>query len=350
MREREVSVPGPAWPLSATLTLPEGAGPFPAAVLVSGSGPLDRDGNHPKGRFDVSRQLAVALAERGVASLRYDKRGVGRTPGDWRAVGFHDNVDDAAAAVATLSAVPEVRDDAVFVVGHSEGALIATALAARAAAGATAPGEAAPGVRPASGAAAPGVRPAGVVLLAGAARPGEEVLLWQTRAIAPSLPRPVRLVLRLLRVDPTAKVAANHARVKATTTDVARLGPTRVNARWLREFMAYDPAQDLARIDVPVLAVTGAKDLQVPPADLPRIAELAGAETHELPDVTHTLRAQPGPPALSRYKGELRRPVDAGLLRLVTDWVVRTADAVRPSTAGGGTPEPGPRPPAAGAR
>lgn len=335
MREREVPVPGPACSLSATLALPEGAGPFPAAVLVSGSGPLDRDGNHRKGRFDVSRQLAVALAERGVASLRYDKRGVGRTPGDWRAVGFHDNVDDAAAAVAMLPAVPEVRDDAVFVIGHSEGALIATALAARAAA---------------VDAAAPGVRPAGVVLLAGAARPGEEVLLWQTQALAPSLPRPVRLVLRLLRVDLTAKVAANHARVKATTTDVARLGPTRVNARWLREFMAYDPAPDLARIDVPVLAVTGAKDLQVPPGDLPRIAELAGAETHELPDVTHTLRAQPGPPALSRYKEELRRPVDAGVLRLVADWVARTADAIRPSAAGGGTPEPGPRPPAAGAR
>lgn len=309
MREQELAVPGPTVELSGTLALPEGAGPFAAAVLVSGSGPLDRDGNVRRGRFDVSRQLAAALAAAGIASLRYDKRGVGRTPGDWRAAGFFDNRDDAAAAVATLRARPEVRPDAVFLVGHSEGAILAAALLGQ------------------------GAPVAGAVLLSGTARPGEDLLRWQAARIVPTLPAPVRAVLRLLRVDPVAKVAANHARLKATTTDVARIGGARVNARWAREFIAYDPSHDLAGAAVPVLAVTGSKDLQTPPEDLDRIRDLCGAETHLVPDMTHTLRRQPGPPSLSRYKQELREPVDAEVIALVTGWVARVA-GVSPAPAG----------------
>jgi alpha/beta superfamily hydrolase len=98
-------------PLAGTLTLPDRDRPVPAVVIASGSGPLDRDSNHRRARFDVARQLAVALAEAGLASLRYDKRGVGESPGDWRAAGLHDNVDDLGRALATLAARPEVDAD-----------------------------------------------------------------------------------------------------------------------------------------------------------------------------------------------------------------------------------------------
>jgi pimeloyl-ACP methyl ester carboxylesterase len=132
----------------------------------------------------------------------------------------------------------------------------------------------------------------------------------------------VRALLRLLRVDLERKATATHARIRATTTDVARIGGVRLNARWYREFLDHDARADLARIAVPVLAVTGEKDLQTPPDDLAVVAATVPGpvEVHLLPDVTHTLRSQPGPASLRAYREELRRPVDPRVLELVTAW------------------------------
>ena len=305
MHELDVHVPAGRHHLAATLALPDGEGPFPAALVLSGSGPIDRNSNHPRMRLGVAEQVAHALTAAGVATLRFDKRGVGGSDAGlgrngWRRVGFHDNVDDAEAALRWLAGRPEV-DGRVVVVGHSEGAVQATAVSAR------------------------DVPLAGLVLLSGSARPGEEVLLWQTRQILPTLPRPVRALLRLLGVDLERKVAANHARMKATTTDVARIGGARTNARWFREYMAYDPRPDLERIDVPVLAITGSKDLQVDPDDLQEIARLVPGpvETYLAPDVSHVLRRQPGPASLRAYKREIRGPVDGGVTAKVVEWSVR---------------------------
>ena len=303
MRELPLQVSG-AHPLAGTLTLPDGPGPAPAVLLASGSGPVDRDSNHRRMRFDVARQLAHALADGGLASLRYDKRGVGGSPGDWRAVGLHDNVDDLGRALDTLAVLPEVDPGRILLAGHSEGALLAAALAAR------------------------GAPVAGVILLSTSATPGEQLLLWQAGRIAPTLPAPVRAVLRLLRIDLQKKVAANHGRIKATTTDVARLGGARINARWTREFLAHDPREDLRRIAVPVLAITGEKDLQVDPADLDVVAaQVRGpVEVHRVPDLTHMLRHQPGPPSLSAYRKELRGPVNQDVLATVLQWCRRVTD------------------------
>jgi uncharacterized protein len=289
---------GGAHPLNGTLTLPDGSTPAPAVVIACGSGPLDRDSHHRRARFDVARQLAHALAAGGLASLRYDKRGMGESPGDWRTAGLYDNVDDLCRARDALAARPEVDPQRILLAGHSEGAILAAALAAR------------------------GAPTAGVVLLSMSAAPGEELLRWQARRIAPTLPAPVRGLLRLFRVDLEKKVAANHDRIRATTTDVARIGGARINARWTREFMAHDPREDLRRIKVPVLALTGAKDLQVDPADLQVLAATVpgGATTQLLPDVSHTLRRQPGPASLGAYKKELRGPVNPDVLGSVVTW------------------------------
>ncbi|MGY1777641.1 alpha/beta hydrolase family protein [Geodermatophilus sp. SYSU D00804] len=307
-RELPVTVPGEP-PLAGTLTLPDAPGPVPAVLLAPGSGPLDRDSDHRRARFGVTRELAHALAGGGLASLRYDKRGVGGTPGDWRRAGLHDAADDLARARDALAARPEVDPGRIVLAGHSEGALLAAAVAAR------------------------GVPVAGVVLLAGSATPGDELLRWQARQIGPTLPAPVRGLLRLLRTDLEQKVAANHERLRATTTDVARIGGARLNARWHREFLDHDPRTDLARLTVPVLAVTGAKDLQVPPADLETIAATVPGpvETLLVPDLTHTLRRQPGPASLRAYRGELRRPVDAEVLATVAAWCRRVGAVASPS-------------------
>jgi pimeloyl-ACP methyl ester carboxylesterase len=297
MEELPLHVPGDH-PLNGTLTLPAGDDPFPAVVIASGSGPLDRDSNHRRARFDVGRQLAHALAAGGLASFRYDKRGVGESPGDWRTGGLYDNVDDLGRARDALAARPEVDPDRILLAGHSEGAILAAALAARR------------------------VPTVGVVLLSTSATPGEELLRWQARTIAPTLPAPVRGLLRLFRVDLEKKIAANHERIKATSTDVARIGAAKLNARWHREFLAHDPREDLRRIAVPVLAITGAKDLQSRPADLEVVASTVpgGARTVLVPDLTHTLRLQSGPASMGAYKKELREPVNQQVLDTVVRW------------------------------
>lgn len=288
--------------LSGTLKLPsDGPGPFPAVLLLTGSGPIDRDSNHKRMRFDITAQLATALAGAGIASFRYDKRGVGDSPGDWRAVGFWDSVDDAAAALEVLRRQPEIDAARVAVAGHSEGAVQAVALGAR----------------------DRGL--AGLVLLSGSARSGEEVLVWQIGRVLPTLPRPVRLLLKVLPIDPAKRVRANHAKLKASTADVVRMDLAKINAKWFREFLTYDPADDLTKVETPILAITGEKDLQVDAGDLAVIAEVAAGpvETHALPDLTHSLRRQAGSPSLSRYKQEVRDPVDSEVLSLVVDWAGR---------------------------
>ena len=319
-RDVEVTIPAEGAVLAGTLTLPtpptlptrDGgtAPPAPAVLLVAGSGPVDRDSDHRRLPLGITRLLAEALADAGVASLRYDKRGVGAsTGGDWRRTGMDEATDDARHALAVLAGRPEVDPERLAVAGHSEGALHVARLAA----------SSHEGSRPAVQAA---------VLLSCSARPGGEVLAYQARVLAPTLPAPVRLLLRLLRTDLAAKQRRTAERIAATTTDVAWVGGARINARWYREFLTRDPREDLARIAVPVLALTGSKDLQVDPADALEIARLAPHATGEvLEDVDHILRHVPGTPSVSAYKREVREPLDPRVTGRVVAWTAQALGA-----------------------
>jgi hypothetical protein len=295
---REVTFTSGALTLAGTLTYP--AGPVRGSVLlIGGSGPLDRDGNHPRLRLDIQAQLARALDAAGYATLRYDRRGVGASDGDFMAAGLRHNIDDATAALATLHAHTGVTPDRTFLLGHSEGALVAASVAATTA------------------------TLGGVMLLSCPARPGEQTLVWQSEQIVPTLPGPVRHLLRILRVDPIAKVRANHAKIRATTTPVARVGGAKLNALWFREFMDYDPRPDLSRITAPVLAITGSKDLQTPPEDLTAISAAAAGpvQTALVDDVSHILRSQPGAATLRSYRRDTRRPIDTRVIEHVLTWL-----------------------------
>ncbi|SER62362.1 alpha/beta hydrolase family protein [Lentzea albida] len=291
----EISLNADGHTLHGTLTLPPGPGPHPAVLCLPGSGRVDRDSNAGRVRMDLGGPLAHSLAAAGIASLRYDRRGVGASPGDWRQAGFLDNRADAAAALTALRQRPEIRSEAVGVVGHSEGAVHALWLGAH-------------------------ERPAAVVLLAGYARSGKEALLWQASRVAGTLPRPVRPLTPLLGRIGSRQLAA----LEATTTDVARVGGMKVNARWWREQLAYDPREDLPGITAPVLAITGDKDLQVDPDDLDVVASLVpGADVRRVPGLTHLLRRDSRAPALTSYRRLLREPVDPGLLTEVAYWLAQ---------------------------
>lgn len=275
------------------------------ALILPGSGDVDRDADHRRIPLGVSRDLAHALACKGITSLRYDKRGVGASGGRFLTTGLSDNIADATAALVTVRALhPHLP---VFVIGHSEGAMIAEAVAAEAA----------------------GL--AGVVLLAGPGTTGEETMRWQAAQIAEALPPFARAVTRLLRVDIVEQQRKALAKIKATTGDTARTQGRTINAKWQRELLAFDPAPLLSRIEAPVLAITGGKDLQVNPDDLPTIAaSVAGpVETHRPQHLTHLLRNDPNTPSLGAYKKLGRQATDADLLTQVTDWVTaRTATRV----------------------
>src|SRR5262245_61970453 len=138
--EREVELASGADTLYGTILAPAPGAPakVPGAVLLAGSGPTDRDGNNPliPGRMDTLRHFARALADLGIASLRYDKLGSGKTglashganPGE---IGFDAFVDQAGAACDLLHGVPEVDARRVLLLGHSEGGLVALVLADR---------------------------------------------------------------------------------------------------------------------------------------------------------------------------------------------------------------------------
>lgn len=300
MRELDLTVPAAdGLPLAGTLTLPAGPGPHPAVLLLHASGRLDRDANTARLHMELGPPLAAALARSGIATLRYDRRGVGATGGDWLTAGFADNRRDAAAALRALARRPDIRAGAVGVVGHSEGAVHAMSL----------------GSHPEVGA---------VVVLAGFARRGEDALRWQAGMVARGLPALVRPLVRGL-------VGRQLSRIKATGDDVVRVAGKRVNARWIRELADHDPRADLARITAPVLAVTGDKDIQVDPADLDEIRRLVpgDVEVHRVPDLTHLLRRDPGPASVRTYRRQLRRPVDPDLLARVAGWLAYRLQAAR---------------------
>ncbi len=302
MIEREVSFDSGAVRLAGTLALPADQGQFPAVVLIPGSGEVDRNENHRKLPINFFREVAWRLGAQGLMTLRYDKRGVGASEGDFWETGFFDNVADASAAIAYVKYHERTRPDAVYLLGHSEGALIATRLAGQ------------------------GAEVAGVILIAGSARPGEDLLKWQAQKVAQGLGGFNGWLIRTLHIDVLKAQRKQLERIKNSTKNSLRIQIlAKVNAKWMREFMAYDPSEDLSRIRVSVLAITGAKDIQTDPADLKRMADLVRSdfEYHELSDLTHILRREEGPPTLSTYKKQVKRPTDPRVLDLVSDWLRR---------------------------
>ncbi|WP_205676858.1 alpha/beta hydrolase [Arthrobacter crystallopoietes] len=293
--------------LAGTWTLPA-AGPVKGlALLLPGSGEVDRNSDHRRMPLGVTRDLAEALAFEGIAAFGYDKRGVGASEGSFLAAGLQHNYDDAAAAfdlVAQRS--PQLP---VFVVGHSEGAFHATALAAR-----------------------KREQVAGVVLLSASAHSGEETSQWQTGQIAGALPAFPRIVLKLLRTDLAKQQRKSMVKLHASDQDVLRMQGRRMNARWMREFLRFDPLPLLKQLDMPVLAISGGKDLQVNPADLEIIArEVPGpVETRCIPDLTHLLRRDPRTPMLTDYKRQIRERTDTEVLDAVAGWARSQILATRP--------------------
>ena len=303
MRKQEVRFKSSDIELSATLALPDTPGPYIGVVLVAGSGPIDRDENHARIKLNVFRDISQFLASQGIATLRYDKRGVGESGGDYFSAGFNDNSADALAALETLRVQKDIDADRLFILGHSEGAHIATKLAGS------------------------GARACGAILLAGAAKTGEETLKWQALKVADGLKGLSGWIIRTFHIDVAKAQQKQIDRIKKSGKDWIRVQFVKLNAKWFREFMAYDPSADFPRITMPVLAITGSKDIQVDPTDLERMAGLVKApfEGHLIDGMTHMLRVQEKEAVVANYREEVKRPVDPGMLGIIAGWIKKQA-------------------------
>ena len=305
--------------LAGTLTLPKGAGPFPAALLIAGSGPHDRDEALASHRpFLV---LADHLTRKGIAVLRYDKRGIAKSTGSVDKATTLDLAADAQAAIAYLKTRKEIDPAKIALVGHSEGAMIAPLLASQS------------------------KDVTWVVLLAAPATIGEDTLLHQSELIGRAGGLTDEQLEASLDFDHAAydlvraekdTAALNqklNALVKGSGLDAAMppavLEPQlrMMESPWFRFFLDYDPLPNLKALHVPVLALYGQKDLQVPVK--PNLALLKqalqdggnkDADVRELPELNHLFQhAYSGTPTEYAAIEETFSP-DA--LQIISGWLL----------------------------
>jgi len=264
-QEEEVTYPGGAagQTLAGTLTTPGGGGPFPAVVLVSGSGPQGRD--EMVGYHRPFLVLADYLTRRGIAVLRYDDRGVGQSTGRFDLATTADFADDAMAGVTYLHGRQEIDPGRIGIVGHSEGGMVAPMVASQ----------------------SPEV--AFIVLLAGPGIRLDELILTQIGlfALADGATEAQASALRAINhvIDQAIVTAVDRAAVYTAVgayynglsdAEKGLLGWSRstLNATiesrltpWWRYFLAFDPAVYLEQVRCPVLALNGDQDLNVVAAE-----------------------------------------------------------------------------------
>jgi pimeloyl-ACP methyl ester carboxylesterase len=305
-----IPTPTPGVQLAGTLTLPEGPGPFPAVLLITGSGLRDRDetifGHKP---FLV---LADALTRRGVAVLRVDDRGAGGSTGPVAAATSADFAIDAEASVAFLGGRSDIAANRIGLIGHSEGGTIAPLVA---------------GADP---------RVAFIVMIAGPAVSGGDLLVEQSRAIqqASGLPPATIETNVALQARIMAAVAANAGSAQAVVAAVEPIlaesglpqaqrqaGAAQLSIPWTRWFVAHDPQPSLRALHVPVLAIYGGKDTQVPAAQNAPVLRtlIPSADVVVLPNLNHLM--QPADTGLVAEYATIETTVDPQALKTIVDWV-----------------------------
>ncbi len=313
--------------LAGTLTLPKGDGPFPAVILISGSGPQNRDeellGHKP---FLV---IADHFTRNGIAVLRFDDRGVGQSTGDFATATSADFATDVQAGVEYLKTRKEINARKIGLAGHSEGGLIAPMVAAKSA------------------------DVAFIVLMAGPGVSGDKVIRLQSRLISKAEGKSEQeikaddnfLKTAFKELKKTKNIEATRLKLKNTmmkemeklpAADKEKLGnldqvaTSQVNSitsPWFRYFLFYDPATSLEKVKCPVMAINGGKDLQVDPnQNLPAISSALkkGGNTRfvvkEIPGLNHLFQhTDTGKP--SEY-AEIEETIAPEALNYMTGWIL----------------------------
>ncbi len=275
-----------------TLALPAAPGPVPVVLIVAGSGAVDRNGNAPAAlRSNLYAQLAWRLAERGIASLRYDKRGVGESAAgvDLARTTFDDVAEDVLAATRSLAG--DERFGPVVILGHSEGGWLAIRAVLR------------------------GAPVKGVALLA---TPGRPFLTVVREQLAQQLDSAA-----LVQFD---SAMSRYLRGELPVGLPGYLQPLfhPVNQRFMASVVAYDAIAELRRLEVPVLVVQGDRDVQVTTQDAERLAAAKpAARVLLIPGANHLFKAAERAERVAQLALYLdpTAPVMPELVDALVDWI-----------------------------
>ena len=323
--------------LAGTFTRPKNDKPNATVILLQGSGPHDRD----ETIFNHKPFLVIAdyLSRHGIAVLRYDKRGCDQSGGDYRSSTSQDFVSDGMAALRYLQSRSDVDKSKIGLIGHSEGGVLAPAIASQ--------------TQDLNQAGASNAAPvAFIVLLAGSALPGDQILISQIKALnknadsgadaeqALHIARETYKILKEEKDNTEAikKIKAKRQRLKASEYEseekLKKLGPVidaslaDISGPWYRYFLSYDPRPTLSKVRCPILAINGDKDMQVLVdenfAAIKSSLETGGNKDFELKKiagVNHLFqKSQTGMPA--EY-ATIEETISPDVLSLVCDWITK---------------------------
>lgn len=289
-KEKEVKVKAALDKLYGTLLVPEGKKDVPVVLFIAGSGPTDRNGNQAMVQANTTRLLAEGLAEKGIASLRYDKQGVGKSvkAGKKEAdLVFEDMVTDAQLWIDYL--LKKNRFSEVIIAGHSEGSLVGI-LAAK------------------------DKKVSKIISIAGAGRPIDEILLEQLGAQSTELMKLAEPILEKLK---------KGEEVTDTPPKLAALFRKSVQP-FLITWMQYDPANELKELDKPALILQGTTDIQVAVKDAKLLSEASEkAELVLIDGMNHVLKDAPEErnANMMTYTNP-KLPLSDGLLTAFVDFIL----------------------------
>ena len=291
--ETEVIVGEGEWKLPGTLTIPAGDGPFPAVVLVHGSGPNDRDETIGiTGANKPFKDLAWGLANKGIAVLRYDKRTKVHGEKIIKLDTFtvkEETIDDAIAAVAMLQNHEKINNQEIYILGHSLGGMLAPRI-----------GKEADG------------RLAGLIILAGAARPLEDLILEQSRYLAAADGK-----ISELEAENIRQLEALLERIKDPdlSLDTPAQELLNVPASYWLDLRDYKPAATAATLELPMLILQGERDYQVTMDDFAlwqeALASYSNVQLKSYPGLNHLFITgdQPSVPAEYEQPGNIEKTV-----------------------------------------
>ncbi len=309
--EKEVRIES-QYQLAGTLAIPNGNEKYPAVLLVAGSGEIDRDGTITKMKLNTNlyKDLAQMITSLDFVTLRYDKRGVGASGGQYNETGFWDLIEDIEAAYQYLKAHPNVDPDKIILLGHSEGSMLITAVSAR-------------------------IKANGLILLAGANETLPDALKRQREIALAELMNQKGFkgfLFRLFKIDKKAEKQAENfiAKIMNSTTDTIKYQFTTINAKWHREHFTYNVIEDLKKVAVPILALTGNKDFQANPERLKTFPNLDYSEVEWkiINDMDHGLKEYKGEISAinfkKQYKDSIGMPLHPDLQETITQWLQKT--------------------------